>query len=140
MADQGKVKFIRVRGKVVPIRQDGGVNMNARHKVGASKDTHKKALKEASKYSQIKDPKKIRKIRFQNAVSMGAGFGVMGGLLGMIGDAARGKGALGTLIGTSVGMAFGVAAGANTGRGPNGFVDRRKFNKKYGQVIAPRGQ
>lgn len=129
--DNQKVRFVRIHGRIVPIRKDKGVDMRSNERLLLGKRQQNKAYNKAIKDSLIKDPAKIKKFKGQSAQGLGvAGVifgGAIGGQLGAIKGSIFKKGIKGALIGGVI--------GALAGHSRSDFIDKRKFNKSYGASI-----
>lgn len=143
MAEEG-VKFIRVRGRVIPIRKDKGTDL--RSKGSANYGDYKATYKDAKK--RTKSPSLGKRAATSATFGIaGAGIGahIGGAIVGAAGFAARkllGKGA-GGLAGATKGGAIGAAAigllGAYAGATREG-ASARTWNKLAGQHAAKRLQ
>jgi len=141
MEDKGKVRFIRVRGRIVPIRGDGGADL--RHKRSNYKSYSQ--IPKKQKQQQYRDIRKIYKKHGKKEssgshtkrvlFSAGVG-GVLGGAIGVIAGAVSNRvGMLGKLGALGGAAYFGVAS---VQAGPQKVLSNKKFNKHYGQLLAKR--
>lgn len=136
------VKFIRVRGRVVPVRSKGeGVDL--RSKAGASMADIRAASKEAQKHSRISSSSKLKTAAASGLLGAGVG-AFVGGALGAVAGAAAsrflGKKAMhtGLVGGAAIGaglMAVGSVGAAFSGK----QFSNRQFNKALGKRLAAKG-
>jgi uncharacterized membrane protein len=126
MSEKGNVRFIRVNGRVVPVRGDGGRDL--RSKYSASNKDRAAAMKEARSHTR-NSTKKLLKMKageFGAGAFLGAQFGALVGLLGNTKKSV----AIGAATGA---LALGALA-ASASRSE--YVSNRQYNKSLGKRLA----
>jgi hypothetical protein len=127
------VKFIRVHGRVVPIRNDKGADLRSKNSPARYSD-FKATYAEAKKRTR---PASLKQ-RAKGAAALGLGMGAFGMLAGTVTGVAAdilSKGRTG-LKGVEKGMKLGAAAGAILGAYAGATqegANRRTWNKLAGQ-------
>lgn len=138
------VKFIRVRGRIVPIRSDQGVDLRSNRPAAYSGG--KKGSNQVMKDVQDIYKKHGREMNTKERVKSGVGVGIVGAAFGGAVGAALGgavkavtktKGNIGKLS-ASLAAISGLAAGYAAYNSKSKVLSNKKFNKEFGKKIAGR--